>query len=304
MRTRPTRFTGLVGCTEPIQSAAMGGVVTPQLAAEVALAGGLGMLAAPVVTEGGIDAQIDDAFGRVGDGVIGVGFLVPFLDRAEFARVAARVGLVECFYGDPDAGLVRTAHDGGALMSWQVGSTEEARVALDAGCDLIVVQGVEAGGHVRGNRPLDDLLAGIRPLTERPVVAAGGVGTPERARELFDAGADAVRIGSRFLATAEADVHPGYAAALYRATADDTVVTETFAAAWPDAPHRTLASCVEASADDPATRIPIPPTRGFTGDVAAAALYAGRSVDAVTGPTTVAEVMAEFVDAFDSDQSG
>lgn len=293
--TRRTRFTDLVGCTVPIQSAAMGGVVTPELAAAVARAGGLGMLAAPAFTEGGIDAQV----GRVetsdtGDGAVGVGFLMPFLDRDAFTRVAGRVRLVECFYGTPDADLVALAHGAGALVSWQVGSVDEARAALDAGCDVVVAQGVEAGGHIRGDRPLDDLLAEVRPLTDTPIVAAGGIGTAARAAELLDRGADAVRIGTRLLATAEADVHPDYAAALVPATAADTVVTETFAAAWPDAPHRTLRSCVDASDDDPATRLPIPPTRAFDGDVATAALYAGESVDRVTGPTTVAAVMAEF----------
>ncbi|HET8930123.1 MAG TPA: nitronate monooxygenase, partial [Acidimicrobiales bacterium] len=199
---------------------------------------------------------------------------------------------------EPDPALVQVVHAGAGLAAWQVGSTDEARAALDAGCDLVVVQGFEAGGHVHGDRPLDELLAQVRAMTDRPIVAAGGIGTAARAAALLAAGADAVRIGTRFLASAEADVHPDYAAALVAASADDTVVTETFALGWPDAPHRVLRSSIEASDLSPAQRLPLPPGRSFDGDVGAAALYAGRSVDAVTGETTAAEIVAEFAAAF------
>ena len=82
------------------------------------------------------------------------------------------------------------------------------------------------------------------------------------------AGADAVRIGTRLVATTEADVHPAYADALVDASNDDTILTETFAMGWPKAPHRVLRSCVEASADDPSSRSPVLPSRTFIGDVA------------------------------------
>lgn len=276
----------------------MGGVVNPALAGAVALAGGLGMLSGTMVPADDLTAQIAQATSHGGpDGRIGVGFLMPFLDRDAAAAAAGRCAVIECFYGEPDPTLVDAIHQGGALATWQVGSVDEATAALDAGCDFLVVQGIEAGGHIHGDRPLDALLAEVRDRTEVPLVAAGGIGTGERAAELLDRGADGVRIGTRFLAAAEADVHPDYAAALIDAHADDTVITETFAMAWPDAPHRVLRSCVDASDAPPDQRFPLPPGRDFSGDVASAALYAGRSVDAVTGPTTVASIMAEFAAA-------
>ncbi len=293
--TSSNRFTRLVGCRVPLQLAAMGGVSTAPLAGAVAAAGGLGMLAAATVTADELARRVDEARTIGGpDGRVGVGFLMPFLDREAFEVAATRAAVVECFYGAPDTDLVAVVHAGGALAAWQVGSVDEARAALDADCDFVVVQGVEAGGHIHGNRPLDELLAEVRAATDRPLVAAGGIGTPRRAAALLEAGADAVRIGTRFLVTPEADVHPGYAAALVDADADDTVVTETFSLGWPDAPHRALRSSVAASDLPPAQRLPLPPGRDFAGDVAAAALYAGRSVDAVTGPATAAEIVAEF----------
>ncbi|MCB9374553.1 MAG: nitronate monooxygenase, partial [Microthrixaceae bacterium] len=288
----PARFTGLVGCRVAIQLAAMGAVSTPALAGAVAGAGGLGMLSGTALPPDELDRQLSSAVAAAagGGGVVGVGFLMPFLDVTPFEAAAGAAPLVECFYGDPDADLAQRAHDAGALLSWQVGSLDEALRAVDAGCDLVVLQGTEAGGHVRGASGLVDLVSTARPRLEVPVVAAGGIGTPARAAELLAAGADAVRVGTRFLAATEADVHPGYLAALVAADGDDTTITEAFSGGWPNAPHRVLTSCVTASDADPVTRSVICPTRGFTGDITSAALYAGRSVGAVTCETTAAAI--------------
>ncbi|MCB1269081.1 MAG: nitronate monooxygenase [Microthrixaceae bacterium] len=295
----PARFTGLVGCRVAIQLAAMGAVSTPALAGAVAGAGGLGMLSGTALPPDELDRQLSSAVAAAagGGGVVGVGFLMPFLDVTPFEAAAGAAPLVECFYGDPDADLAQRAHDAGALLSWQVGSLDEALRAVDAGCDLVVLQGTEAGGHVRGASGLVDLVSTARPRLEVPVVAAGGIGTPARAAELLAAGADAVRVGTRFLAATEADVHPGYLAALVAADGDDTTITEAFSGGWPNAPHRVLTSCVTASDADPVTRSVICPTRGFTGDITSAALYAGRSVGAVTGETTAAAIVEEFAAA-------
>ena len=295
----PDRFTGLVGCRVAIQLAAMGAVSTPALAGAVAGAGGLGMLSGTALPPDELDRQLSSAVAAAagGGGVVGVGFLMPFLDVTPFEAAAGAAPLVECFYGDPDADLAQRAHDAGALLSWQVGSLDEALRAVDAGCDLVVLQGTEAGGHVRGASGLIDLVSTARPRLEVPVVAAGGIGTPARAAELLAAGADAVRVGTRFLAATEADVHPGYLAALVAADGDDTTITEAFSGGWPNAPHRVLTSCVTASDADPVTRSVICPTRGFTGDITSAALYAGRSVGAVTGETTAAAIVEEFAAA-------
>src|SRR5258708_7729592 len=159
--TITTAFTKLVGCEVPIQLAGMGAASTAELAAAVSNAGGLGMLAAVVDDlSADIDAVLRAAPGRP----FGVNFLMPFFDRALLDAVAPRVPLLEWYWSQPDPVLVGVAHDAGALAAWQVGSVEEARAAADAGCDLVVVQGIEAGGHVRGTVGLLPLLdAGLDP---------------------------------------------------------------------------------------------------------------------------------------------
>src|SRR5207244_2196363 len=82
---------------------------------------------------------------------------------------AARARVVEFFYDQPDAGLVEIVHRGGALACWQVGSGAEALAAAAAGCDLIVAQGTEAGGHVRGRIGLLPLLGEVLDGVDLPV---------------------------------------------------------------------------------------------------------------------------------------
>src|SRR5205823_5678448 len=118
-----------------------------------------------------------------------------------------------------------TVHTGGGRAGWQVGSADEARDAQDAGCDVIVAQGIEAGGHVRGTTGLLPLLEEVRAAVDLPLVAAGGIGSGRAMAAALVAGADAVRVGTRFLAATESIAHPIYIDALIRAGADDTVVT-------------------------------------------------------------------------------
>jgi nitronate monooxygenase len=292
----PTAFTELVGCRLPLQQAGMGGVTTPALAAAVAREGGLGMLAAAGLPPAQALADVRAATEAAGPGArLGVNLLAPFLDVAVIEAVAPTVAVVELFYADPDAAVVDRIHTGGALAAWQVGSVDEARAAADAGCDLVVVQGHEAGGHVRGVRALLPLLAEVRSAVELPLVAAGGIGSGAAMAAALRSGADAVRVGTRFLATDEADVHVDYVEALIHARRDDTVVTEAFSMGWPDAPHRVLRSCIEASEADPSVRSPLPPNRGSTDEVASAALYAGTSVEDVLRVGPAAEVVRELV---------
>ena len=296
MTLAPTPFTSLVGCRLPLQQAGMGGVTTPALASSVAREGALGMIAGAGLPADAVVAQLRAAIEAAGTGGrVGVNFLMPFLDVDAVDAASSVAAVVECFHGDPDASVVRRVHAGSALAAWQVGSRDEARAAVDAGCDIVVVQGREAGGHVRGTVPLLSLLDEVRGSVEVPLVAAGGIGSGAAMAAALLAGADAVRVGTRFVATTEADTHPAYAQALVDAGADDTVLTEAFSMGWPHAPHRVLRGCVDASALEPQLRSPLPPTRVFDGDVTAAALYAGESVGDVTSVTSAAAVVRELV---------
>jgi nitronate monooxygenase len=305
-----TPFTRLVGCRVPLQQAGMGGAAGPALVAAVADAGALGMLGLAGAPPERVGSALE-AVASSTEGAFGVNFLMPFLDPAALEAAASRARVVEFFYGDPDPALVERVHEGGALASWQVGSVEEALAAAGAGCDLVVAQGVEAGGHVRGQVGLLALLDLVLDVVEVPVLGAGGIGSARSMAAVLAAGASGVRVGTRFLAAREADVHPRYLGALIAAGAEDTVLTTTFSANWPDAPHRVLRRCVEevlASTDDIVAEVTLPggrsvqlprlstapPGRAVSGNVEAMALYAGEGVAHVRTEQSAAEIIQEL----------
>jgi nitronate monooxygenase len=288
----------------------MGRIGTPQLAAAVTNAGGLGMLPG-----GGARAALEPLLDEVRAatrGPFGVNFLLPFLDPDAVDAAASSARLVEFFYGDPDPDLVGRVHAAGALAAWQIGSVGEARAAIEAGCDVVVAQGTEAGGHVRGGLALFPLLEQVLGTVSVPVVAAGGIATGRTVAAALVAGADAVRVGTRFAVARESAAHPDYVEALLRAVGEDTVLTEAFGLDWPDAPHRVLRSCLEAAEasddavvgvrDEGGQEAPIerwdstPPTTNVRGRVAAMALYAGEGVGAVQRVQPAAEIVRELVD--------
>jgi len=292
----------------------MGGVATAELATAVAGAGALGMLGMPMAPPEVIGAVLDAMTVPPG-GAVGVNFLMPFVNPASVEAAAGKARVIEFFYAEPVPALVEIAHAGGSLAAWQVGSADEARAAADAGCDIVIAQGVEAGGHVRGRIGLLPLLDAVLDAVDIPVVAAGGIGSARAARAVMAAGADAVRVGTRFLAAAEADVHPEYLARLIDAEADDTVLTTAFSVMWPDAPHRVLRSAVAAAEALPgdvagememgSDRVPLPkfavpcPGRTTTGTIAAMALYAGESVGSVRRVQPAADIVDELLAGID-----
>jgi NAD(P)H-dependent flavin oxidoreductase YrpB (nitropropane dioxygenase family) len=283
-----------------------GGTGTPELAAAVSQAGGLGMLSSTFPMP--LGEQLSWVQERT-ERPVGVGFFAFDLptrtDELELAARRARV--VDVFWGDPDATVVDRIHAGGALAFWQVGSLDEAVAAVDAGCDAVIAQGIEAGGHVRGTTPLATLLRQVIEAVEVPVIAAGGIATGGALAEVLNAGAAAARVGTRFLATAESGAHPDYVAALLAATADDTVYTTAFGKGWPDAPHRVLRIAEEraaAWADHVVGRAAYagqswdvvrwsaqPPTTFTTGEAAAMAMYAGGGVGDITDVPTAAQIV-------------
>ena len=299
-----SRFTDLVGCVLPLQLAGMGRIGTDvALPAAVSDAGGLGMLGAAGVPAAALTGLLA---GMGGAGPFGVNFLVPFVDTDAVEVAANGCRVVEFFYGDPDRSLVELARSGGALCCWQVGSSAEALAAVECGCDLVVVQGVEAGGHVRGTQPLAQVLAETVAVVRVPVLAAGGIGTARDVGAAMAAGASGVRVGTRFLAADESIAHPQYVEALIAAGSADTVVTEAFGYGWPDAPHRVLRSAVDALAgtadefvaSEAGNRFhradTSPPTTLVTGNVAAMAMYAGTSVAAVRKRSAAGDIVHEL----------
>lgn len=304
-----TRFTRLVGCDLPIQQAPIGlPAATPKLAAAVAAAGGHGMLAAVTVAPAALSASLDVLNARTS--AYGVNFIQALLDPEAFEVAAAKAPLVELYMGPAHPHLVDRAHRQGALVSRQVVSVDEARSAQAEGCDMVVVRGIEAGGRSTTGIGLLALLDAVCDAVDIPIVAAGGIGSARGVAACLAAGADAVRVGTRFLAAEEAETHPVYLEQLIAAGPHDTVVTDEFSAGIPRTNARVLRSCLEAArAHDGdyvgemtvgGVRVQAPrfgphnPALDAAGHVEAMALYAGQGVGSVGRVEPAADIVAEL----------
>lgn len=218
-----------VGVELPVVQAGMGGGISRhELAAAVSEAGGLGTIA--VNGSEAIRRELAAARSLTGR-PLAVNVLLPFA-RRDWFEAAGEADVVVTFWGKPRR---RT----GGVWLHQCGSVAEARQAQAAGADGVIVQGVEAGGHVRGTTPALQLLEEARRAlaADYPVLLAGGIVEKADVRAALDASAMAAVAGTRFLLSEESRAHALYKERLLGA--EETILTDLFGAAWP-APHRVV----------------------------------------------------------------
>jgi NAD(P)H-dependent flavin oxidoreductase YrpB (nitropropane dioxygenase family) len=242
----------------------------------------------------------------------------PQEDRLE-ACLEEGVPVISFFWRDPSR-LVSLAKAGRSTVLHTIGSAEDAKRAVDCGVDVVVAQGWEAGGHVRGtvaSLPLIPAVAdAVAPV---PVVAAGGVADGRGLAAVLALGAAGAWIGTRFLASEEATIHPRYRERLRQASENDTIyVEDLFDVRWPNAPHRVLRNktvetweaagrpcsgqrpgegevIATSRASGPVVRYQsYTPGTDADGDIDALSLWAGQSVGLVSKLQPAAEIVCEI----------
>ncbi len=238
-----TRLCELLGIEYPIVSAGMGGVAAADLAAAVSEAGGLGTLGLAAFGREGIQTEISAARAKT-QKPLAANLLVPFL-RPGIVDLVLQMPLqvLTFFWGGPNdhVAAIRSAHDAGIKIIWQCGSADEASQAKAAGVDIVMAQGFEAGGHVRGTTTTLALIPAVRDaIGDLPLIASGGIADGRGLAAALALGADGAAIGTRFLASTEAAAHPLYKEKVLAAKADDTFHTTLFDIGWPDAAHRVI----------------------------------------------------------------
>jgi NAD(P)H-dependent flavin oxidoreductase YrpB (nitropropane dioxygenase family) len=309
-----------LGIEQPILSAGISAGAGPELAAAVSNAGGLGV----VGVSGMPPDYIRERIARTRELThrpFGANVILDDQGKPELAEairercallVEERVPLLVFFEGDP-APFVEPAHAAGVMVAIQVGSPAAARDAAAAGVDLVIAQGIEAGGHVAARTGLfvnlPRIVDAVSPL---PVVASGGIADGRGLAAALMLGAAGVSLGTRFVASDEAFVREDYKQRVVAAGDESTIYTEDlFDVFWPDVPHRTLKARTYAEWDaagrppagerphegepigtnrSPFREVEIPryasfmPTPWFEGDVDLGPMWAGESaalVDAV-----------------------
>ena len=210
-----------LGIAQPLLLAPMANVAGGRLAAAVSRAGGLGLIGGGYGDPEWLGAELAAAE----QAAIGVGFITWRLDqvpRLLDLALAAQPRAVLLSFGDI-APYVARIHAAGAVLIAQVQSVAQARAARDAGADVIVAQGSDAGGHagMRGTFAL--VPAVVDAVGSVPVVAAGGIADGRGIAAAFMLGACGVMLGSRFYGSREALTSPQAQQALLSASGDDTV---------------------------------------------------------------------------------
>jgi len=261
-----------LGVTAPVLAAPMaGGPTTPALVAAAARSGGMGFLAAGYKTAEQLEKQVTEV--RAVAPVFGVNLFAPnpvAVDPAAYRRyaealrpLAERYGVtlppepvedddqweqkldllrhdpvpvVSFTFGIPPHQVIAELKSHGSVVAQTVTNAAEARAAVDAGVDMLAVQGWAAGAHsatLTPSRfpeavPTAALVAMIKDVTSLPVIAAGGLATPAQVAEVINAGAQAVMVGTALLRTAESGASAAHQAAIADRSRNETVLTRSF----------------------------------------------------------------------------
>lgn len=316
------RLNATLDLTLPLLQAGMGGLAGPQLAAAVSAVGAGGVLALYRESPEGIRRLIA-ATAAATLRPFGVN-LIPEVVGPPTAcaqvltalEVLPPSGFVT-FFGLPDRATADEVIQAGHRLVVEVGTVCDAEAALDLGADVLVLQGVEAGGHLLGAIPAAELLREVRTRHPSAVLAvAGTIATgADLARALTD-GADGGMAGTLFVPTRESEAHPAFKHRVLAAAACDTVVTSLFEIGWPARPHRVLRNALTESSERRSAsfiatttvdgrRLPVPrysataPSIRTEGRVEEMAMYCGCSCERVTAAHSVASVLARFRHEFE-----
>ena len=318
-----TSFCDLLGIEHPIVAAPMGPDLTgPELVAAVSNAGGLGILQAQFCPPPIFRQEIRRVRALTAK-PFGVNVLLHFPVEDQVAIcLEERVPVLSFFWGDPTP-YVGRAHAAGVKVFHQVGSVADAHRAAVAGVDVIIAQGVEAGGHVAGEVSTLALVPRVvDAVAPRPVAAAGGIADARGVVAVLALGAQAAVLGTRFLASAESRAHPHYKQKVLDAGEEDTVRTTLFGHGWPNAPHRTLRTAFvrqwlgqeargqESRPDEPAVGqtvvggqpmpvlrfMGLPPNRDASGDIESMDLLAGQGVGLVGEIRPAGQIVRDLVE--------
>lgn len=318
-----TELCDLLGITLPIVSAPMGPDISgPELAAAVSNAGGLGLLQAQMAPPD-LFRQTIRRTRTLTDRPFGMNLLLPFPPEEKIEIcLQERVPVISFFWGDP-LPYVEQIHAAGSRVFHQVGSVADARRSAERGVDVIIAQGWEAGGHVAGEVSTMALVPRVvEAVHPTPVIAAGGIATGRQLVAALALGAQAVSMGTRFLASEEANAHPDYKKRILESDEASTARTILFGYGWPNAPHRALRTPFveqwkgkeergqESRPDEPVIgqtviagrAMPVlrfmgfPPNRDASGDLDSMSLLMGQSAGGIREIRPAARIVADIIE--------
>lgn len=220
------RVTELFGIKYPLVQAGMIWASGWKLASAVSNAGGLGVIGSgsmyPDVLKEHICRCREASNGPFG---VNVPLLYPDIDKHMKVILDEKVKIVFTSAGNPKT-WTATLKEAGVIVVHVVSSSRFARKAEEAGCDAVVAEGFEAGGHNgREETTTMVLVPAVANAVRIPVLAAGGIGNGRQMLAAMVLGAEGVQMGTRFVASEEASSHPAFKQAVVQVGEGDTILT-------------------------------------------------------------------------------
>ncbi|HWE65863.1 MAG TPA: nitronate monooxygenase [Acidimicrobiales bacterium] len=225
-----TRLTELLGVEHPVMLAGMGGVSYSELVTAVSAAGGFGCLGASTMGNEKMEEEIS-AVRKATDKPFGVDLLTAMPGgMSEQVQMIIEGGATAFVAGlGVPTEVVDQCHRNNVIVVSMCGKVEHAVRAVEAGCDLVVAQGTEAGGHTGQVASFPLIPQIVDAVGDRvPVVAAGGIFDGRGLAAALALGADGIWVGTRFIATPEARGVLGYKEKLLSSREDQTTVSRAY----------------------------------------------------------------------------
>jgi enoyl-[acyl-carrier protein] reductase II len=225
-----TRLTDVLEVEHPVMLAGMGGVSYHQVVAAVSDAGGFGCLGASTMS---VERMVEEmeAVKALTSKPFGVDLLTasPGDLVGQVQEIIDHGGRVFVAGLGVPRDAIDLCHRHNVLVMNMCGKVRHAIAAVEAGCDIVVAQGTEAGGHTGQIATMALVPQIVDAVGERvPVVAAGGLFDGRGLAAALSLGADGVWIGTRFIATPEARATPGYKEALLGLFEDGTTISRGY----------------------------------------------------------------------------
>ncbi len=314
------RGAAFLGCPLPIMGGAMTWLSERHLVSAISNGGGFGVIASGAMTPDLLAAEIAGTVALT-DRPFGVNLIIMHPELMALIDVCldSQVGHVVLAGGLPPAAAIKRVKAGGAKLMCFAPALAIARRMVRGGVDAIVIEGMEAGGHI-GPVSTSVLAQEILPhVAEVPVFVAGGIGRGEAILSFLEMGAAGCQLGTRFVCAEESIAHPGFKRAVMRAGARDAVLSVQLDPRFPVIPVRAIANQATRRFLDAQRNLIDQVDRGvldmkaaqleiehfwagalrraaIDGDVENGSLMSGQSVGMVTREQTTTEILSELVE--------
>ena len=279
-----------------------------KLAAAVANEGGIGVIAGTALSVEELKKEIKKAK-EMTKGIIGVNIMFAATDFVKLVKASIESGIDLIISG---AGFSRDmfalGKEGNVPVIPIVSSVKLAKISERLGAAAIIVEGGNAGGHLGTDRDSWDIVKEIKEAVKIPVIGAGGVVTPEDVKRMLDLGMDGVQMGTRFVATEEAEIAQAYKDLYVESTAEDVVTIMSSAGLPANAiltefsqkvldgnptPPESCDNCLKHCNHKFCVKDAL--VRGHDGDMERGIFFTGKDIDKITEIITVKEVFESIV---------